>query len=92
MPLKKGQTNNPHGRKAGVPNKVTLPLKVAISSFCENNWQQVEKIWAKLPVTQKISFYEKLLKLVVPPPLNLIQRLSDEDLDRIIEKLKQQKK
>lgn len=37
MPTKKGHTNNPNGRKRGIPNKVTTGIKEAYRNLLELN-------------------------------------------------------
>ncbi len=37
----KGNTNNPHGRKAGVPNKVTAQAREAIAAFVDGNAERL---------------------------------------------------
>ena len=37
MPVKKGHTNNPNGRPAGIPNKATRDIKKAYQMLIEDN-------------------------------------------------------
>ena len=39
--MKKGHTNNPNGRKAGVPNKATTNAREAIARFVDGNMERV---------------------------------------------------
>ena len=48
MGLRKGQTNNPNGRPAGALNKVTKDLRINITEFLENHFDEVIKEWYKL--------------------------------------------
>ncbi len=64
--LKKGETNNPNGRPAGTPNKVTKELRERIQSFLEDNWQQIEKDFATLDPEKRVMLFEKLLQYTVP--------------------------
>lgn len=38
----KGKTNNPNGRKKGVPNKATTQAREAIAMFVDNNAHRLE--------------------------------------------------
>lgn len=64
--LKKGETNNPNGRPAGTPNKVTKELRERIQNFLEDNWQQIEKDFATLDPEKRVMLFEKLLQYTVP--------------------------
>lgn len=93
MGLKKGTTNNPAGRKKGTPNKLTADLRQRINEVLENNWHTIEKDIKALEPKDRLLFIEKLLKYTVPTlqatSLNVdYEKLSDEQLDRIIDELK----
>lgn len=64
--LKKGETNNPNGRPAGTPNKVTKELRERIQNFLEDNWHQIEKDFATLDPEKRVMLFEKLLQYTVP--------------------------
>lgn len=83
------------GRKAGTPNKATKELREQVSAFLSKNWSQVQKEFSKLEPKDKLLFIEKLLKYAVPALSSVTakidySKLSDEDLDKIIETLKNQ--
>jgi hypothetical protein len=95
MPLPKGTTNNPNGRPAGVPNKVTADLRAWVAAFIDEQREQIVKDWAALDPKDRIVMFEKLLRFVLPTlQATTLQtdfdRLTDEQLDRIINELKQQ--
>jgi len=81
---------NRKGRKAGTPNKSTNELRLLVQSFVEENWQTVQGAFDKLDDKDKLNFIEKLLKHTLPAPLTELERLTDEQLDTLIHKLKQQ--
>jgi hypothetical protein len=85
MPHKKGVTNNPNGRKKGVPNKSTTELRELLQVFIEENMDDLQDTFARLEPWQKLTFFEKMLKMVLPPPITTLEQLSDEDLIRMIE-------
>jgi hypothetical protein len=66
MGLRKGQTNNPNGRPAGALNKVTKDLRINITEFLENHFDEVIKEWYKLKGKEKLMFYRDLLQYAVP--------------------------
>ncbi len=93
MGLKKGTTNNPAGRKKGTPNKLTADLRQRINEVLENNWQNIEADIKALEPKDRLMFIEKLLKYTLPTlqatSLNVdFEKLSDEQLDKIIDELK----
>jgi hypothetical protein len=90
MAPRKGQTNNPAGRPKGKPNKITANLKAAISDFLNENWDQITQDWLTLEPEKRLQFYEKLIRYVVPPAADELARLTPEQLDQLIDKLKTQ--
>jgi hypothetical protein len=64
--LKKGTTNNPAGRPAGTPNKVTQELRERIKNFLEDNWPQIEQDFSALDPEKRFLLFEKLLQYAVP--------------------------
>jgi len=79
---------NRRGRKAGSTNKTTQQLRALIQSFIEDNVQDVQTQYNKLSAKDKLAFFDKLLRFVLPAPAEELQTLSDETLDRLIYKLK----
>jgi hypothetical protein len=86
----KGHTNNPNGRKKGVPNKSTEELRALLTSFIEANINDLQANYNQLEAKDKLAFFERLIKMVLPPPLNELERLSDEQLTDLINRLKKQ--
>jgi predicted SpoU family rRNA methylase len=66
MGLPKGITNNREGRPLGALNKITKNLRGDITSFLENNFEEVIKEWQKLEGKEKLTFYRDLLQYAVP--------------------------
>lgn len=96
MGLKKGQTNNPNGRKAGVPNKVTQTMRERVNSFLDENFDLVQKDFKKLQPKDKLMFYTKLLAFGLPQLKaiehtgeiqNRLDNLSDTQLNELITRL-----
>jgi hypothetical protein len=83
------------GRPKGSPNRITAELRDWISSFIHDNKEQIQKDFDSLEPKEKIMMFEKLLKYALPALQATsittdFERMSDEQLNRIIEELKQQ--
>lgn len=86
--FKKGQG----GRKAGKPNKVTKDLRQWINRFIDSQTDQIQKDWKQLEPKDRIVLFEKLLKYSLPTlqATSLttdFEKMSDEDLDRIVNEI-----
>lgn len=90
MGLRKGMTNNPAGRPKGRPNKTTDELRQVFQAFIETNIETLQNDFDKLEPKDRLLFIEKIAKIVLPPPMNELQRLSDEQLDELIHRLKKE--
>lgn len=88
MGLKKGMTNNPNGRPRGKPNKSTDELREIVQKFLEDNLETMQKDYDSLKPVERLAFIEKLFKHVLPAPLQELERLTDEQLDELITRLK----
>ncbi|EHQ29004.1 hypothetical protein [Mucilaginibacter paludis] len=66
MGLKKGMTNNPAGRKKGVPNKVSTNLRMAVNKILDENWSTIQRDLKKLEPKDRLAFIEKLLSYSLP--------------------------
>lgn len=89
--MRKGTTNNPNGRPKGSKNKATKNLREIIKTFLEKNADDLQTEFAKLDAKDKLLFFEKLLKFAIPTQQQNqvnFEKLSDEDLDIIIDNLK----
>ena len=82
------------GRKVGTPNRITVELRYWLTMFLEARVAQIESDWNKLKPAQRVAYFERLLKICLPPPSgeqisSTFDNLSDEDLHSIIHKLHQ---
>ena len=87
----KGMTNNPNGRKKGVPNKSTDELRGLLQCFIENNIDRLQYDFDLLEPKDRLLFIDKMLRMILPPPLDILERLTDEQLDQVISKLREQR-
>jgi hypothetical protein len=76
------------GRKKGARNKTPEQIRKVIQSFIDRNFDSLQAEFNKLDAEKKLFFIEKLLKHVLPKPLNELERLTDEQLDELIKRLK----
>ena len=81
------------GRQQGTPNKITKDLRERINGFLNDNWNSLQSDFKKLEPKDKLLFYEKLLQYGLPKLQSTeltgnLDRLSDEQLDIIINELK----
>ena len=92
MPFKKGVSGNNLGRPIGARGKNNL--REFITEFLEENTERIKKDFELLEPKDRIVLFEKLLKYSLPTlqattlSTNL-DKLSDIELDTIIEELKQ---
>lgn len=95
MSFKKGR-NKTGGRQKGSENKITSDLRGQIKQFVEGNFNEVVSDWKSLPVGKdKLTFYMNLIKFVLPQLSNMqvltpLEKLTDDQLDEVIKKLKQE--
>jgi len=83
------------GRPKGKPNRITAELREWISVFINNNKEKIQQDFDSLESKDRIMIFEKLLKYALPAlqATSLttdFDRMTDEQLDRIINELKQQ--
>jgi hypothetical protein len=84
--------NNPNGRPKGSPNKSSFELREKIKIFLSSNFDNMQAEYKKLDGLQKLTFYERLIKYVVPIMNNNevainFEQLTESELDEIINRL-----
>ncbi len=82
---------NRQGRRKGVQNRSTNELRMLVQDFIEHNWQTLQQSFDALEGKDKLNTIDRLLKHCLPAPMSELERLTDEQLDILIQKLKQQK-
>jgi dihydrodipicolinate synthase/N-acetylneuraminate lyase len=88
MPFEKGKSGNPAGRPKGTANKTTEELRQVFAQFLEANIERLQELFDELEPKEQLSFIERVAKLVMPPPMHALEKLSDEQIIDIIAKLK----
>ena len=92
MPFEQGQSGNPAGRPKGSMNKARKELKEKITMFLLDNFEAVQEEFNKLEGKEKVQFYCAMLPYglakVKPEPEINRDRLTDEEINEIYEKLK----
>lgn len=93
MAFVKGQSGNPHGRKKGTPNKVTEEMRSAIAALVKSNLKQIKSDFKSLKPAVRAKLWIELLQYMVPKMQSMqleteFDRLTDDQLDRIIEELR----
>lgn len=93
MPFKKGSSGNVAGKPKGAKNKTGLQLRESINDFLAENFNKIVEDFGQLPPKDRTKLYCDLLQYGLPKLQAIstdisIEKLPDEQLDEIIEKLK----
>jgi len=80
------------GRPAGVPNKVTQDLRAWITELIDENRDTLKNDFKALKPRDRLFLTEKLFRYIIPTlqATSLttdLEKLSDEDLDRVINEI-----
>jgi hypothetical protein len=71
MGQKRGQTGNPFGRKAGVPNKLTFDMRETLKTILENEIKILPQLLEKMNPEKRADILSKLLQYVTPKIQNV---------------------
>jgi hypothetical protein len=84
--FKKGVSGNPGGRPRGSKNKTPDQLRQMVKNFIFSHWSEIEAEFSDLEPKDKMTFIDRLLRHVLPPPLSL-DNLTTDQLMSIISQL-----
>jgi hypothetical protein len=92
MPFEKGVSGNPNGRPKGSIDRSSQLLKECIKKFLLNQFEIIKKDFDQLLPKDRVRLYIDLLAYTVPKVQSVefesgFERLSDDQLDYIIENL-----
>jgi predicted component of type VI protein secretion system len=94
MSFVKGKSGNPTGRPVGSKSKPTTQLRATITSFLEEKFETIKDDFDTLPAKDRARLYTDLLQYGIPKLQAMtleteFDTMTDEQLDQIIERLKQ---
>jgi hypothetical protein len=85
--FKKGESGNPQGRKRGTRNRTTAELQQALLKLLDDNLNELSEDLKALKPKDRATLLLNLAKHVTPPALQP-ERLTEEQLEQIIQYLK----
>ena len=95
MRFKKGESGNPNGRPKGTTNRTTSEIKQLLTEFISENLDDLQKHYNELEAKEKLQFFERLIKYVLPQQQSYTENIDvsqlsgkqiDELIDRVIKK------
>jgi len=91
MPFKKGQSGNPTGKRKGTRSRTTIQLQQALLRLLDDHLETLSEDFKSMKAKDRASLLITLAKHVTPPALNP-DRLTEEQLEQIVEFLQKEKK
>ncbi len=88
MPFQKGDKNINRSGRPGKPNKSTEEMRQFVGDLLNENKERIRQAIKNADEDKLLTIFDRLLKHYLPSPLHELQKLTDQDLDKIIEKLK----
>jgi hypothetical protein len=82
---------NMNGRPKGKSNKSVDALRDKLRKFIEENIWTIQEDFDQMESKDRLVYIERLLKHILPPPLQELDRLTDDQLDELITRLKNEK-
>ena len=83
--FKKGNDprRNTGGRPKGSPNRTTDEIRAMIGQFLSDNLGDLQADFDSLDPYQRLTLFDRLVKHILPPPLDPIERLSPEQFEKL---------
>jgi len=69
--MPKGHTNNPHGRKKGVPNKSTTELRTLLIAAFEGEIENIPSTMKLLEPEKRLEILSKFIGYILPKPIEV---------------------
>ena len=85
----KGESGNKSGRPIGAKGKTSEVIRDSIRRFLARNLSSLQRDYDKLDAKDRLLLFERLLKFVVPSPELDISKLNEQQLDQLIDRLKE---
>ena len=89
MPFKKGKSGNPEGRGKGTPNRTSEEVRQTLLKLLSDNLERLQRDLDSMEPKDRASLLISLAKHIVPQALNP-EKLSEEQLNQVLDYLKQQ--
>jgi len=64
--MNKGKTNNPNGRPAGTPNRITADLREYLKQLLSDNLDQFSEDFEQLEPKDRLIIMERFLSYILP--------------------------
>lgn len=76
------------GRPKGTVNKSVEQIRKSLKDFIANNIETIQADFEKLNSKDRLNFLERILKHVMPAPMHDLEKLTDDQLDELIKRIK----
>lgn len=79
--MMKGATNNPHGRKKGVPNRLTREMREVMGSVVEGNAERIQVLFDEIAnedPARAVELWLRMASFVIPKPSPLTPEQTDD--------------
>ena len=85
-------TENNSGRPPGAKNRTTAQIKELLNEFVSMNLEDIQEQYNQLEPREKLQFFERVLKYVVPQQQSYtenidISQLSESELDSLLDRI-----
>ena len=91
MAFKKGQSGNPAGKRRGTRSRTTIQLQKALLRLLDEHMDKLSEDFGVMKPKERATLLINLAKHVTPPALNP-DKLTEEQLQQIVEYMQKQRK